>query len=104
MNVMTIGLFQLENLAMMPTRFAFLDLRAQAAPVSSHIDNLLMRSTLVAPEKAESHLKDADKEEPVVLVCEDGNTSMEVARRLEAAGFDNVYVVSGGVAGLLSEL
>ena len=49
-------------------------------------------------------LKAADREAPVVLLCQNGKASEASAAALEAAGFSNIYVVAGGVEGLLSEL
>lgn len=36
---------------------------------------------------------------PVVLVCKDGQASGGAAKRLRAAGFEQVYVLDGGIAG-----
>lgn len=36
---------------------------------------------------------------PVVLVCKDGNTSSGAAKRLKRAGFEQVYVLDGGIGG-----
>lgn len=106
MSAMEIGLFQLENLSMMPTRFMFLDLRVQTAAVHPQIDGLLKKSVAVKADEAEAHLSKSlpDKNQPVVLIDESGERSEALARRLETAGYTNVYVVTGGVAGLLSEL
>jgi rhodanese-related sulfurtransferase len=104
MSAMEIGLFQLENLCSTPSRFQFFDLRANPVPVHKHIDILLKKATAERPAHLPAHLKAADKAAPVVLVCENGKTSEACARDLEAAGFTNVYVIAGGVEGLLSEL
>ena len=36
---------------------------------------------------------------PVVLVCKDGQSSGGAAQRLKKAGFEQVYVLDGGIAG-----
>ena len=36
---------------------------------------------------------------PVVLVCKDGQASSGAAKRLRAAGFEQVFVLDGGIAG-----
>ena len=36
---------------------------------------------------------------PVVLVCKDGQVSSGAARRLKKAGFEQVHVLDGGIAG-----
>lgn len=109
MSWMEIGLFQLENLSLTPARFVFLDLRAVASapvPASPHIDKLLSKATAVSSDLVEDHLRQVNPDggTPVLLVCEDGKTSQALAERLERAGFANVYVVAGGVRGLLSEV
>ena len=38
---------------------------------------------------------------PVVLVCKTGSTASDAARRLKKAGFENVYVLDGGIGGWL---
>jgi rhodanese-related sulfurtransferase len=101
-----LGLFQLENLARTPTRFAFYDLRARRGDEPAALKALLQKATAATEETVVAQLsKDAvEKDSPVVLICEDGKTSAQVARRLTTAGFANVYIVAGGVTALLSEL
>lgn len=103
---MEIGLFQLENLFHNPSRFFFFDLRSERRPVAETVDPLLARAMPIEPADLHDHLKaqNTPLEFPILLVCEDGRTSAEKARELEAAGFGNIYVVTGGVTGLLSEL
>lgn len=36
---------------------------------------------------------------PVVLVCKDGSASSGAAKRLKAAGFEQVHVLDGGIGG-----
>ena len=38
-----------------------------------------------------------DTQAPVVLICENGEVSQQVAESLHVAGFINVFVVKGGV-------
>lgn len=40
----------------------------------------------------------ADKAAPVLLCCKNGLQSPEAARQLKALGYENVYVLSGGIA------
>lgn len=42
--------------------------------------------------------KSWDPAEPIVLYCATGNRSAEAAEMLQAAGFDNVYDLAGGIA------
>lgn len=103
---MEIGLFQLENLFLSPSRFLFFDLRTEKRPVAPSIDQYLSRATAIEPNELGAHLQaqNTPHEFPILLLCQDGGTSAEIARGLEAAGYTNIYVVTGGVAGLLSEL
>ena len=103
---MEIGLFQLESLFLTPSRHVFLDLRPQRTGVHPDIDKLLASATHVLPEEVEKHLESGAvaKDFPVLLVSEDGTVASTVAHKLESAGYSNVYIVAGGVTGLLSEL
>jgi rhodanese-related sulfurtransferase len=104
---MEIGLFQLENLFLTPTRFCFLDIRLK--PVESAglvVDKLVSKAQRVPPQAVLEHLvlNKVEMSFPLVLLCADGKTSAKVARKLESAGYGNVYVVTRGIVGLLSEL
>lgn len=103
---MEIGLFQLENLFLSPNRFLFFDLRSDLTPSHTPIDSHLKKATALEPNDVEAHLQSQKThlEFPVVLICADGKVSSAKARELEAAGYNNIYVVTGGLLGLLSEL
>lgn len=103
---MELGLFQLENLLMNPNMFMFLDLRGSRDSAHPAVDGLLKRAHGVSEPAVDKFLDEKrwPKERPVVLVCADGMTSARTARALEAAGFEQIYIVAGGVAGLLSEV
>ena len=45
----------------------------------------------------ESKQLGATKALPVVLVCKTGSTAGDAAKRLKKAGFENVYVLDGGI-------
>lgn len=103
---MEIQLFQLENLFASPNRFLFFDLRVQRSSLPEELDRIFVKavpksaSDLLADLKAQN----APLEYPIVLVCDDGELSQRLARSLEESGYTNVYVIAGGVIGLLSEL
>jgi rhodanese-related sulfurtransferase len=103
---MEIGLFQLENLMHSHVRFKLFDLRVKTQTLPDAIEAILSRGIRPSVKSVEEILKDekADKTAPVILVCEAGRVSAQTAAQLEASGYQNVYVVEGGVAGLLSEL
>lgn len=98
---MELGLFQVENLAGAPALYLFFDIRSRREP--SAVDSLLRRAVVASPAEVEAQLKAVPKSAPVLLLDEDGRTSREFARRLEGQGFEQVYVVAGGVEGLLAE-
>jgi rhodanese-related sulfurtransferase len=104
---MEIGLFQLENLIISRMPFTLLDIRIERGGELPHeIDRCLKVAQAVASAEVEKFLTDEGgaKDRPILLVCESGVTSSKLAEKLEATGFTNVYVVAGGVEGLLSEL
>jgi rhodanese-related sulfurtransferase len=104
----SIGLFQLENLVLSRSPFVFIDLRqpiddrALPEPLSGYL-KLAQR---IGSEEVKAHLQKnaVDKNKPVLLLSANEVASVVVARDLEAAGYANVYIVAGGLDGLLSEL
>ncbi len=102
----TLGLYQLENLISARPSFRFLDVRLQPQLVSSvRVQNVLSHATVVPASEVQNHLKrlQANPGDPLVLVCEDGRLSNGLATELETAGFKQVYIVEGGLDGLLRE-
>lgn len=101
----TIGLFQLENLVLSRSPFQFIDVRVQeSASPPEPIFSYLKVAVKVTPENIRAHLRVADKNRPVLLIGQDEREAAVVACDLEAAGFTNVYIIAGGVDGLVSEL
>lgn len=100
--MMQIGLFQVENLAGAPAMYVFFDLRRERT--STAVDHLLRRAVPANEVQVEAQLASLPKSAPVLLIDENGKTAVAFGRRLEAAGFEQVYVVAGGVEGLLAEL
>lgn len=103
---MQIGLFQLENLIISRAGFCFLDLGALSGEAPEGLQEVLEVSEKVHSEGVHEYLQtnSIEKTYPIVLMCKDGNQSGEIAKRLEASGYLNVYVVTRGVSGLLEEL
>jgi rhodanese-related sulfurtransferase len=101
-----IGLFQLENLVLTPARYCVVDLRAERGSTRPEVDRLLHKARHLTAEELLAQVKDGQipSQLPVILVCQDGRLSKDIARRLESVGHQQVYVVAGGVFGLLSEL
>ena len=106
---MEIGLFQLENLLISRSPFLFLDLRSvtelESASLPAELQNVVAGAVRIGPAEVLGHLKglNHDLDRPLVLLSQDGSVSEQVAAQLEAGGYRNVYVVAGGVVGLLSE-
>jgi|SRR5665213_1242935 len=103
---MEIGLFQLENLIHSHSRFNFFDLRENTKALPESLEAILARAIRLSVKTVEQYVKDQRfaKDAPLILVCENGQTSVRAAEKLEAEGFTNVYVIEGGVEGLVSEL
>lgn len=103
-----IGLFQLENLTISRSPFVFLDLReSRDEKLPPAIANCLQLAQPMNARDVKTHLEEqlkVPKEYPVLLVSQDGEVSQQTARDLEAAGFKNIYIIIGGVEGLVSEL
>jgi rhodanese-related sulfurtransferase len=102
---MEIALFQLENLLLTQSKFILLDLR-ETLESPPELGVMLKRAVRVSGLQVQSYLQDnaVGPDLPLILLCEQGRRSTEIAVALENHGFKNVYVVAGGVAGLLSEL
>lgn len=97
-----IELFQLENLMHSRTRFVLLDLRGGAREWPTELAAVLASAVRVADAGKYLESVKAEKPAPVVLICEDGRRSRAQGQQLEAAGYTNVYMVTGGLAGLSS--
>ena len=48
-------------------------------------------------------VKDKDKNKPVIVYCRSGNTSNSACAQLKKQGYENVYNLSGGIAGWEAE-
>jgi rhodanese-related sulfurtransferase len=72
---------------------------------SARVQGVLSHATVVRAPDLVEHLKNqgARPDDPIVLMCEDGRLSNAAAVDAEAAGFGQVYVVEGGLDGLLRE-
>ena len=97
--IMKIGSYQLQNLLQQRTRFLFLDLRVGDV---DRIHELLRGSVVVDEAQAVGHVREnsPDHDFPIVLVCENGSRSLQVAQDLGEAGFSNLFVVRDGFIGL----
>ncbi len=103
---MEIGLFQLENLRLTGLAFRLLDLRQEPKAEVEALSSALNGASSVQAQDVPAYLaaQAHDKHQPVVLLCETGQRSAQVASQLETAGYTNIYVIQCGITGLLSEL
>lgn len=73
------------------------DLRAANDFEKGHIPG--SKNVLMSQFDPENKKLAAAKGLPVVVVCKDGQASGGAARRLRKAGFEQVYLLEGGIAG-----
>ena len=73
------------------------DLRAQGEFEKGHIPG--SKNVLMSQFDPENKKLAGARALPVVVVCKDGQTSGGAAKRLKKAGFEQVYVLDGGIAG-----
>ena len=71
------------------------DLRPSADFGKGHIPG--SKNVLMSQFDPESKQLTAAKALPVVLVCKTGSTAGDAAKRLKKAGFENVFVLDGGI-------
>ncbi len=103
----SIGFFQLENLIVSRSTFVFLDVGTDGSEVLPEpLDKYVKHAVKVEPAGLNDHLTQlaVGKERPIVLISQTEAKSAVAAQALEAAGYTNVYIIEGGVVGLLSEL
>lgn len=99
-----IGWFQIENLMINQMTFVLFDLRKQPE-VRNEPKAFWARAQNVAPHdvvtQAKSKLESPDQ--PLLLLCNDGQVSSRVAADLVKEGFHNLFVIEGGYQKLLSD-
>lgn len=106
-----IGYFQFDNL--IKNRIPFLLVRTDLAIEAAygvmekmHLRNfsLVVQSLNHENAKAAIAERQARKEDPIVVLCEDGKKSLQVAQALCSEGHLNVYYVLGGWQMLEAEM
>ena len=99
----SIGFFQLESLILARSPFLFFDLGCgeDCPPV---IARYVKHAEKIRAEDIAKRVSGEDKSRPILLISREERPSLEAARGLETAGFNNVYIIAGGVEGLVSEL
>jgi rhodanese-related sulfurtransferase len=105
--VMTLGRYQLENLADQRVPFLLIDMAAAGGPgTTEDLARLAPRAVRLTALEIPDYLRSSGSafspDLPIVLLCEDGKRSMKLAQKLAREGdYKNVYVVEGGWAELL---
>jgi rhodanese-related sulfurtransferase len=102
----TLGLYQIENLIMARPSFRFFDIRVRPQIVAdARVQSILVHASVVRKSELMAYVENQHvrPDEPIILLCEDGRLSSTAATELEAAGFKQLYVVEGGLDGLLRE-
>ncbi len=96
---MKIGDYQLQNLLRNQVKFLYLDVSQLPVP-----HPLLKEAIVVAANHAVEYAlaNTPDRNYPIVVICENGEKSLEVGGVLEENSFLNVYVVEGGSQSLPS--
>lgn len=102
-----IGFFQFDNLVRNRIPFLFLKNAVDVESAFGVMEKMHIRNFSIILEKldlshAETALKErhAQKDSPLVVLCEDGVKSLELANKLCEQGYMNVYYVLDGVKGL----
>lgn len=72
-----------------------IDVRPVEAYASGHINNA--KSLPMANLQEQLGLTKLKKDKPVVVVCERGVTAAKAVGAIKQAGFENVYVLDGGL-------
>ena len=95
--------YQLKNLIDKNIRFSFF----QIEDFSCHYDRLtqffLMKTEKKTEKELLSNLKSQDSKQPMVLICDKGQLSQQLSKKLRSQGFVNVYFVKEGLRGLLEK-
>ncbi len=67
-------------------------------PVNEYKESHLFNAQNIIYDKDfRKKLSNLDKEKPVAIYCTTGNISPEAARILKEAGFQNIYILKGGI-------
>lgn len=113
MQLNEISFYQLENLIMQRVPFKFLNFSDEQKLLSAfaHLNPYYMRFlkdqlySVTTEEKALEFISSQSfpLDMPMVLLCEDGESSKSLAQKLEQTGFKNVYVIAAGLKQLLQD-
>ena len=104
---MEIGFFQLENLVLSRTPFLFVDAREdRSVELPKELAACVVHAEPVAGADLVMFLnkRAGSKDGAILVISETARSSEELRAKLEVEGYNNVYILAGGLEGLLSEL
>ncbi len=87
--------YQFQNLVTNRVPCIMLDFRIEEANKPR-----LNRANVVTADSYKKIIANSEKEQPIVVVCDDGKLSMWISERIAQMGFYNVVVLEGGVRSL----
>lgn len=111
----SIGFFQFDNLVKGRVPFLFVNLNIDTKALYPHIYKMhLERMLLNIPDRNIEVMEPAEivsiiqdqklpAHQAIVILCDNGERSEQIARALEAANYVNVFVIAGGWQKLLTE-
>ena len=102
-----IGFYQLDNLIQNRVPFMFYNMSESIADWYGSVSRMHVNSYQVLL-RADSVLDDlaakkVPKDYAIVLLCEDGNSSLRLFDELQRHSYTNVYVVDGGYRQLVTD-
>ena len=83
----------LKNLLKSDKKYTLLDIRKKDEWNKSHL-----KEAILLCEKPKTFLKLLNKKDKIIIVCNFGNRSLIMAKKIIKLGFQNVYSLSGGIS------
>ena len=97
----TLSRTQLKNLIDKNIHFHFFQLEDFSIVYEKEAALLLKKAKRVEKGKLVLELRDQDRQQPIVLICEGALISKQVFQELRQKGFINVYFIDGGLKKLM---
>jgi rhodanese-related sulfurtransferase len=102
-----ISFFQLDNLINNRVPFLFLNMSQSVVPWYTSVSRMHIESYEIMTTEADLctalESKKAPKDYAIVLLCQDGQSSLKAYSQLEKLGYTNVYVIDGGYQQMVTE-
>lgn len=96
--------FQLENLISNNIAFLFFNLSADfTVESSSEFMSLVFKLSVINTEaEIKNKINKSEKQNPIILICKNGDKSSEFAQSLYKEGYINTFFLEGGIVSLIS--